>query len=62
MMLLAVVTLTSPVMGQHQQQQYEPGFLRQIPKEIAVPTVPEETQQVAVVAPHDLRVAATGEC
>lgn len=59
MLALLAVAVTSPVAGQQYEQ---PRPQQQHYEEASEPVVPEETQQVAVVAPHDLHVAATGEC
>lgn len=56
LLALLAVALTSPAAG---QQQYPPGPF-QHPGETEL-ILPEETQQVAVVAAHDLLPAATGE-
>lgn len=50
------MALTSQAEG---QLQYSPGLV-QHPVEAEL-ILPEETQQVAVVAAHDLHAAATGE-
>ena len=56
LLALLAVALTVPAAG---QLQYPPGSLHH-PGEAEL-ILPEETQQVAVVAAHDLHAAATGE-
>lgn len=62
-LLLTVLALAlASATGQGQEQNYaQPGPLQHYPEEAPDLVEPEETQQVAVVAPYDLHVAATGK-